>query len=215
MGEARRHFDIAVIGAGINGAGIARDAALRGLSVIVLEQSDLCSGTSWASSRLIHGGLRYLEYGEIWLVYESLHERRNLRRVAAHLVKPLRICIPIYKSAKRGPLLIRLGMIAYDFLSYGKSLPGHEMLNRRRILTEESGLGPDSLRGAARYHDSQVTFAERLVLENLLAAQAAGAAINTYSRVDKITVADAAAYSIVYTDHESAAASTLWVSATG
>ena len=124
MAEAKRHFDIAVIGAGINGAGIARDAALRGLSVIVLEQSDLCSGTSWASSRLIHGGLRYLEYGEIGLVYESLHERRNLRRVAAHLVKPLRICIPIYESAKRGPLLIRLGMIAYDVLSYGKSLPG-------------------------------------------------------------------------------------------
>jgi glycerol-3-phosphate dehydrogenase len=206
MAEAGRHFDIAVIGAGINGAGIARDAALRGLSVIVLEQSDLCSGTSWASSRLIHGGLRYLEYGEIGLVYESLHERRNLRRVAAHLIKPIRICIPIYESAKRGPLLIRLGMIAYDLLSYGKALPGHEMLSRDRLLAEESGLGPDKLRAAARYYDSQVTFAERLVLENLLAARSAGAEIHTYSKVDKITVADAAAHTIVYTDQESVVA---------
>ncbi len=212
MAEAKRHFDIAVIGAGINGAGIARDAALRGLSVIVLEQSDLCSGTSWASSRLIHGGLRYLEYGEIGLVYESLHERRNLRRVAAHLVKPLRICIPIYESAKRGPLLIRLGMIAYDVLSYGKSLPGHEMLNRGRILAEESGLGPNSLRGAARYYDLQVTFAERLVLENLLAARSAGAEIHTYSKVDEITVADTVAHAIVYTDQESAAATVVTAS---
>jgi glycerol-3-phosphate dehydrogenase len=116
-------FDLAVIGAGINGAGIARDAALRGLSVVVLEQNDLCSGTSAASSRLIHGGLRYLEYGEIPLVYESLHERRYLRQIAAHLVEPLRIAIPIYRKAKRGPLLIRLGMMAYDLLSLGKRMP--------------------------------------------------------------------------------------------
>ncbi len=102
-------FDVAVIGAGVNGAGIAFDAALRGLRVVVLEQNDVCSGTSAISSRLIHGGLRYLEYGEIPLVFESLRERILLRRIAAHLVKPIRICIPIYESARRGPLLIRLG----------------------------------------------------------------------------------------------------------
>lgn len=212
MAAAGRHFDMAVIGAGINGAGIARDAALRGLSVIVLEQGDLCSGTSWASSRLIHGGLRYLEYGEIGLVYESLHERRNLRRIAPHLVKPIRICIPIYKSAKRGPLLIRLGMIAYDLLSFGKSLPAHEMLSRDRLLAEEPGLGPDSLCGAARYYDSQVMFAERLVLENLLAARSAGAEIHTYSRVDKILIANAAAHTVVYSDQVSAVSASVTAS---
>ena len=95
-------FDVAVIGAGVNGAGIAFDAALRGLRVVVLEQNDICSGTSAISSRLIHGGLRYLEYGEIPLVFESLRERILLRRIAAHLVKPIRICIPIYESARRG-----------------------------------------------------------------------------------------------------------------
>ena len=124
--SAIKDFDLAVIGAGINGAGIARDAALRGLRVIVLEQNDLCSGTSAASSRLIHGGLRYLEYGELPLVYESLHERRYLRQIAAHLVRPLRISIPIYASAKRGPLLIRLGMMAYDLLSMSKRMPRSE-----------------------------------------------------------------------------------------
>ena len=94
MHDGRASYDVAVIGAGINGAGIARDAALRGLRVIVLDQDDLCSGTSAISSRLIHGGLRYLEYGEIPLVFESLRERITLRRIAPHLVKPLRISIP-------------------------------------------------------------------------------------------------------------------------
>ena len=102
-------FDVAVIGAGINGAGIARDAALRGLKVIVLDKNDMCSGCSAISSRLIHGGLRYLEHGELPLVYESLHERRFLRLTAPHLVAPLRMCIPIYRGARRGPLLIRVG----------------------------------------------------------------------------------------------------------
>ena len=103
--KARPHFDIAVIGAGVNGAGIARDAALRGLKTVVIEQDDVCSGTSAWSSRLIHGGLRYLEYAEIPLVYESLRERRTLRVIAPHLVEPLRINIPVYAGAKRAPCL--------------------------------------------------------------------------------------------------------------
>jgi glycerol-3-phosphate dehydrogenase len=183
MGADVREYDLAVIGAGINGAGIARDAAMRGLAVAVFDHADICSGTSAASSRLIHGGLRYLEYGELSLVYESLHERRYLRRIAGHLVEPLRICIPIYEGAKRGPLLIRMGMIAYDLLSWGKELPRHEMLGHRAIAEAEPGLRQDSLRAAARYYDGQVNFAERLVLENLLAARAAGADIHTYTGV--------------------------------
>ena len=151
-------FDIAVIGAGINGAGIARDAALRGLSVIVFDKNDMCSGCSAISSRLIHGGLRYLEYGEIGLVYESLHERRYLGLTAPHLVEPLRICIPLYEGATRGPLLIRLGMIAYDLLSWRKIVPGHEMLSAERMKEDEPGLAADGLRAAARYYDAQVRF---------------------------------------------------------
>jgi len=193
-------YDVAVIGAGINGAGIARDAALRGLRVVVLEQNDLCSGTSAVSSRLIHGGLRYLEYGELPLVFESLRERITLREIAPHLVRPLRITIPIYKSARRGKLLIRLGMIAYDLLSAGKTLPAHDMLGRDEVLSAEPGLANDGLVGAARYFDAQITFAERLVLENLLAARSAGAAILTYNSVTRINIENGRVASLDCTD---------------
>lgn len=200
MAEDAAPFDVAVIGAGINGAGIARDAALRGLRVIVLEQNDICSGTSAISSRLIHGGLRYLEYGELPLVFESLRERITLRRIAAHLVKPIRICIPVYESAKRGPLLIRLGMILYDLLSVGKTVPRHDMLSRDESIANEPGLEKQGLRATARYYDAQVAFAERLVLENLLAARSAGAEIRTYSQVTQINVERGAVASLAYTD---------------
>lgn len=200
MNAKSETFDVAIIGAGINGAGIARDAALRGLRVIVLDKNDMCSGTSAISSRLIHGGLRYLEYGEIPLVYESLHERRNLRDIASHLVQPLRISIPLFSGARRGPFLIRLGMIAYDVLSFGKRLPGHDMLDRDQIMQEVPGLRSEGLLGAARYYDAQVSFAERLVLENLLAARAAGAEIRTYSTVQQIQAEQGRVSSLVYAD---------------
>ncbi|MBT8442843.1 MAG: glycerol-3-phosphate dehydrogenase/oxidase [Gammaproteobacteria bacterium] len=198
-------YDVAIIGAGVNGAGIARDAALRGLRVVVLEQNDMCSGTSAYSSRLIHGGLRYLEYGEIPLVYESLHERRHLRDIAPHLVAPIRIGIPIYEGARRGPLLIRLGMLAYDLLSLGKRMPRHEMLSRNALLSEAPGLESDGLRGGARYFDAQVTFVERLVLENLLAARAAGADVMTYHRVTGIPIENGQVDGIEYENMRSGA----------
>jgi glycerol-3-phosphate dehydrogenase len=193
-------YDVAVVGAGINGAAIARDAALRGLSVVVLEQNDLGSGTSAISSRLIHGGLRYLEYGEISLVFESLRERRILSHTAPHLVRPIRICIPIYAGARRGPLTIRLGMILYDLLSIGKAMPSHDMLSRDELLAGEPGIAGDGLRAAARYYDAQVVYAERLVLENLLAAKAAAADIRTYSRVTHIDVCGGNATTVEFAD---------------
>ncbi len=192
--------DVVVIGAGINGAGIARDAALRGLGVVVLDQNDACSGTSAWSSRLIHGGLRYLEYGELPLVFESLRERITLRRIAPHLVEPIRIRIPIYAGARRGRLMIRIGMLLYDLLSVGKTVPGHAMLDREEALGDDPGLRAEGLVGAAAYYDAQVAFAERLVVENLLAARAAGAAIRTYSRVTRIAVEDGAVAGVEYTD---------------
>ena len=200
MTDDEQPYDLAVIGAGLNGAGIARDAALRGLRVVVIEQYDLCTATSAWSSRLIHGGLRYLEYGEIGLVHESLRERIALRKIAAHLVQPLRICIPIFAGAKRGPLLIRLGMIAYDMLSVGKTVPGHDMLSRDEMLEEEPGLASEGLRAAARYYDAQIRFTERLVLENLIAARAAGADIRTYCKADAINIDDGAVRSVGFTD---------------
>lgn len=181
-------FDLIIIGAGINGAGIARDAALRGLKVLLLDKGDVGSGTSSWSTRLIHGGLRYLEHGEFGLVRESLRERETLLRIAPHLVRPLPLVIPIYRNARRGPLLMRAGMLAYDLLSAGKSLPHHRMLSRRNALEEVPGLNPEGLVGAAEYFDAQVEFAERLVVENVISAVRHGARVITYARVDRFMV---------------------------
>src|SRR6185295_15119277 len=179
-------FDVIVIGAGINGAGIARDAAMRGLKVLLLDKADIASGTSSASTRLIHGGLRYLEHFEFGLVRESLRERETLLRIAPHLVKPLPITIPIYKHSKRGPLTIRAGMIAYDLLSRVKSLPRHRMFSRAETLRQLPGLNAEGLLGSAQYFDAQVEFAERLVVENALDARDRGAEVVTYAPVTRI-----------------------------
>jgi glycerol-3-phosphate dehydrogenase len=193
-------FDLIVIGAGINGAGIARDAALRGLKVLLLDKQDMSGGTTATSSRLIHGGLRYLEHYEIGLVRESLRERERLLSVAPHLVKPLPLTLPIYKGHTRGPLMIRLGMIAYDVLSYDKSLPRHTMYSRTAALQHEPGLEPRGLRAAARYYDAQVTFPERLVVENVLDAVAHGATVRTHTRVDDLIVEAGVVRGVHYAD---------------
>jgi glycerol-3-phosphate dehydrogenase len=184
--QAAHPFDLIVIGAGINGVGIARDAALRGLRVLVLDKGDVAGGTTSWSTRLIHGGLRYLEHGEIGLVRESLRERERLLRIAPHLVRPLPMLLPNYQGDRRGRLLIRAGMVVYDVLSRGKSLPGHRMLDRAAALGRAPGLAGPGLLGAALYHDAQVKYAERLALENALDARAHGAEIRTYHQVGEI-----------------------------
>src|SRR5688572_8620134 len=127
-------FDLVIIGAGINGAAIARDAAMRGLSVCLLDKEDIASGTTAWATRLIHGGLRYLEHGEVGLVRESLRERERLLRNAPHLVRPLPLLIPLYRGARRGLWQIRAGMVAYDLLSIDKSLDRHRMLSADKAI---------------------------------------------------------------------------------
>lgn len=172
-------FDAIVIGGGINGAGIARDAAMRGLDVLLIDRNDVASGTTPWSTRLIHGGLRYLEHGEVGLVRESLRERETLLRIAPHLVKPIEFLLPVYNQQRRGMPAIRAGMVIYDLLSAGKSLPRHRMLSRVETRRMAPGIADDGLRGAALYYDAQVTFPERLVVENLIDAVAHGATIIT------------------------------------
>ena len=179
-------YDLAVIGGGINGAGIARDAAGRGLRVLLVEQNDFASATSSASTKLIHGGLRYLEHGAFRLVRDALAEREVLLRMAPHLVRPLPITIPLYKQSRRSRMTIRAGMIAYDLLSWGKSLPRHRMQSARATLKQFPGLNAAGLIGSAVYYDAQVEFAERLVLENVLAAAEAGATVRTYTGVTRL-----------------------------
>ena len=183
-------FDVIVIGAGINGAGIARDAAMRGLKVLLLDKGDVGGGTSSWSTRLIHGGLRYLEHGEFGLVRESLRERACLLNIAPHLVRAIPLLVPIYQEARRGVWTMRAGMIAYDALSFDKTLPRHRMLSAVETLQRAPGLRSEGLLGAAVYFDAQVEYAERLVLENVLSAAAHGAAVVTYARVEKFIVAE-------------------------
>lgn len=183
-------YDVVIIGAGINGAGIARDAARRGLKVLLIEKGEIGAGTTSASTRLIHGGLRYLEHFEFGLVYESLRERETLLRIAPDLVRPLAIAIPIYKQSRRGWLTIRAGMILYDLLSLGKSLPRHRMLSRAETLERWPGLNPEGLVGSALYYDAQVEFPERLVLANVVSAREFGAEVLTHTRVTNLVVED-------------------------
>lgn len=178
-------WDVIVIGGGINGSAIARDAALRGLKVLVLEKEDISSGTSAWSTRLIHGGLRYLEYFEFYLVRESLAERERLLKNAPHLVKPLGMAFPFYKQNRRPPWMIRMGMILYDVLSFDKSLDHHHILSAQQVFERVGDLNPDGLSGAAMYYDCQVDYAERLSVENILSAEEEGAVFLNYAKVTR------------------------------
>jgi len=186
---ADRRYDVIVIGGGINGAGIARDAAERGLAVLLLDQEDWGFGTTWRSTKLIHGGLRYLEHGELGLVFESLRERGVLLRMAPHLVRPLPFLLPVYGDGQRGMATLRLGLTLYDLLALGGGLPRHRALSVSATLAAEPRLDRSGLRGGLAYWDGQVELPERLCLENVLRAREAGAATLSYARVERLEAA--------------------------
>ncbi|MBN1237566.1 MAG: glycerol-3-phosphate dehydrogenase/oxidase [Gammaproteobacteria bacterium] len=183
---------VVVIGAGINGAAIARRAALGGLDVVLLERDDIGGGTSAASTRLIHGGLRYLEHGELGLVRESLREREALLETAPHLVEPLGLHLPLYRGGRRRFWQIRIGLWLYDLLAAGLtgagSLPEHRMLSREQLLERMPGLAPDGLVGGAYFFDAQIRYPERLVVENVLDAARCGARILNHTRAARVLV---------------------------
>jgi glycerol-3-phosphate dehydrogenase len=191
-------FDVIVIGAGINGAAVARDAAMRGLKLLLLDKGDISNGTTQWSTRLIHGGLRYLQYYEFTLVRESLKDREELLRLAPHLVKPLGFLVPVYDYMSRGKLMVQAGMIAYDALSYDKSLERHHIYNREQTLERYPGLNPEGLKGAAFYYDAQVEYAERIPVENAVSAHENGAVVLTYTKVDRIVVEDGRATGVEF-----------------
>lgn len=177
-------YDVIVVGAGINGIGIARDAALRGLSVLLLEQEDVCAGVSAWSGRLVHGGLRYLEHLDFGLVYESLRERERLFRNAPHLVQPVSWMMPVYKHNRRPGWMVELGMILFDVLSLKKQPPWHRYLRRPRTEQRFPGIARDGLKGSVVFYDGQVELAERLCVELTVDAIANGAEVRTHARVD-------------------------------
>jgi glycerol-3-phosphate dehydrogenase len=174
--------DLLVIGGGINGAGIARDAAMRGLRTILVEQNDLGSGTSSRSSRLIHGGLRYLEQGEFGMVLEANRERRTLLRIAPHLVWPLPFVFPVHRGDRISRWRLAAGMLLYDALALFRNVRVHRMLGKRGMLEAEPMLRDRGLLGGARYYDAQCDDA-RLVVATARSAMQHGALVSNYMAV--------------------------------
>ncbi len=176
-------FDVVIIGGGIIGAGIARDAAMQGLSVALFEKADYGGGTTSGSTRLIHGGLRYLEMLDFGLVRTDLREREILLRIAPHLVKPMPFVLPFYRRSLWYRMRMRIGLLLYDILSFDKSLPSRRNLTAAEVRKEEPHLNPDGLQGAASYYDAQASLPERLCLENILDATERGARTFNYAEV--------------------------------
>jgi len=181
----REDFDVLVIGGGISGVAAARDAARRGLTTGLIEARDFAEGTSSRSSRLVHGGLRYLENFEFDLVFEASQERRTLLGIAPHLVRPLEFLFPIFETGRVGKLKLDAGLWLYDALSLFRNIGRHQMLDRDELLRMEPRLHHEGLLGGARYYDAQVDDA-RLVVTTAVAADEAGAAIA--NRVEAVEI---------------------------
>ncbi len=181
----RETFDILVIGGGITGAGIARDAALRGLRTALVDKSDFAAGTSSKSSKLVHGGVRYLELFEFGLVFEASRERRVLRHIAPDLVRPLPFLFPVYRDARYPGWMIDLGLWMYDGLSLFRNFQPHRMYSNAQLKAMQPGIDVRNVAGSAYYFDAQVDDA-RLTLETVRSAHSNGAVIANYTQIDAL-----------------------------
>jgi glycerol-3-phosphate dehydrogenase len=177
-----QEFELLVIGGGVTGCGIARDAALRGLRVALVEREDFASGTSSRSTRLIHGGLRYLEHGHLGLVFESSIERHRLLRLAPHLVRPQAFVWPVYAGSRVPRWKLSAGLMLYDVLALFRNVKAYRGLDARQVLEAIPGLRPEGLKGGARYYDAATDDA-RLTLVNALGASEAGAVVVNHASV--------------------------------
>jgi glycerol-3-phosphate dehydrogenase len=176
----RETFDVAVIGGGINGAAVARDAAMRGLRVALIDRGDFAGQTSSRSTKLIHGGLRYLPQGQLRLVYEALRERERLSRLTApHLVRPHCFLFPLYQGQTVSPFMLSAGLFIYDLLA--RTPPGHRhrRLSAAQVTAIEPQLTIAGLNGGALYYDGRGDDA-RLTLENAVDSSLHGAAVANY-----------------------------------
>jgi len=178
--------DLLVIGGGIQGVAVARDAALRGLRVLLLERGDFASGTSSRSSKLIHGGIRYLETGQIRLVREALHERALLLQLAPEYVRPLPFLIPHFAGEGRSAFTVGVGLKLYAMLAGGHPLAAHRSLTAQEALSLEPSLRPERLQGASLYWDAQMDDA-LLCVAIAMAADRAGALMKSYTEAVSLT----------------------------
>ncbi|HSM97049.1 MAG TPA: glycerol-3-phosphate dehydrogenase/oxidase, partial [Rhizomicrobium sp.] len=189
-------FDLLVIGGGVTGACVARDAALRGLTVGLIEKNDFAHATSAHNSKLIHGGLRYLRNFELGLVRESLRERRIWQRTAPHLVQPLPFLVPLYNAGFKARATLTAGLSLYDILSYDRGwlddpdqqLPGHAFLNAKDAVAREPSLQGPGFEGSFLYYDAQMYSPERLALECIIDAAAHGAATANHVASDGLLI---------------------------
>ncbi len=179
-------YDVVVIGGGMAGAGVARDLALRGLGVALVDKGDFASATTSRSSKLIHGGLRYLELFDFGLVRESLRERETLRRLAPHVVRPLPFLVPVYDRASRSLIKVRIGLRLYDWLTPGRDREHYRVLRPIDALSLEPAIAAQGLRGAGYYFDDLLVSPERLCIENVLSACRHGARAFNYAEVEEI-----------------------------
>jgi len=178
---AQEEFDLLVVGGGITGVAVARDAAMRGFHTALVEKDDFGSGTSSRSTRLIHGGIRYLEYGEFKLVFDACSERRVMRKIAPRLVRPLPFLYPLYRGQKPAPWKLRAGMMLYDALSLFRNVQRHRWLQPAEVQRREPLVAGRGLLGVARYYDAQVDDA-RLTLMTARAAHLHGAVMVNHAR---------------------------------
>jgi glycerol-3-phosphate dehydrogenase len=174
-------YDVIVIGGGIVGAGIARDLTLRGLDTLLLEKEDFGSGTTSRSTRLGHGGLRYMAQLDFGLVRQDLSEREVLLRIAPHLVHPLPFLLPVHSTFLT--VEMGLGTTLYDVLSFDKTLPNHKFYSRKKTMELEPGLKVPNLQGSYLYYDCKIPFTERLNFETALSACEGGATVVNHARV--------------------------------
>jgi glycerol-3-phosphate dehydrogenase len=192
-------FDLLIIGGGINGAGVARDAASRGLKVVVVEQNDFAEGTSSRSSKLVHGGIRYLENLEFGLVFEALRERSRLFEIAPHLVHPLRFFLPVYKTDKYGMLTLGLGMWLYDALALFETPEMHHRYSASQTMEQLGILNPNGLVGSYSYSDAYMDD-DRLVLETIRSAYSHGAKAVSYCKAESAQMQNGAISSVTCKD---------------
>jgi glycerol-3-phosphate dehydrogenase len=201
-------FDIAIIGGGITGAGIARDAAQRGLSVALLEKGDFASGTSSKSSRMAHGGLRYLAQRHVHLVRESLVERGVLLRLAPHLVHPMPYILPVYEGGMNSRFVLRVGLTAYDLMAGRHRLQRHRAMSRDVLVRTEPCVRLEGLQGGFRYFDCAVNDA-RLTLTTVRAAARDHAAIASYVEATDVITEGGRVTGVNFIDGLSGATGTL------